>query len=193
MNELEHQLLISVKNGDIKSFELIFKSYYVRLQKYAFSIVKEKEIAGDLVKDTFIKWWENRFELSVNTSLNGFLYKSVHNICINYVTRKPKNIIANASDLQTPIEKLALSTADDYPIESIYASEMEMQIEKAVAKLPEQCKEIFLLSRHFNLSHSEIGKKLNISTNTVKVQIYRALIKLKKDLKEYLPVIFIFF
>lgn len=193
MNELEHQLVISVKNGDLKSFELIFKSYYPRLQKYAFSIVRDKEVAGDMVKDTFIKWWENRYSFSVNTSLNGFLYSSVHNNCINYVTRKSKNNVTSESDLLTPFHELVVATSSDYPIENLYAREMELSIEVAVNKLPEQCREIFILSRTLNLTHEEIGKKLNISINTVKVQIYRALTKLRKDLKEYLPLILIFF
>lgn len=192
MNEIEHQLLISVKNGDLQSFELIFKSYYSRLQKYANSIVHDNEIAGDMVKDTFVKWWENRFNYSVNISLSGFLYRSVHNHCINYVTRKPKQQTMSESDLQTHISELAFSTSSDYPIEQLYANEIQEQIEKVVEKLPDQCREIFILSRSQNLTHEEIGQKLNISVNTVKVQIYRALLKLRADLKEFLPLLFYF-
>jgi|SRR5208283_6141220 len=187
MNEIEHQLLISVKNGDLKSFELVFNSYYHRLQKYAQSIVHDNDIAGDMVKDTFVKWWENRDNYSVNISLSGFLYRSVHNHCINYVTRNNTFQTTFESDLKAPISELDLSTSSDYPIEQLYATEIQEQIEKAVDKLPDQCREIFKLSRTQYLTHEEIGQKLNISANTVKVQIYRALIKLRTELKDFLP------
>ncbi len=69
--------------------------------------------------------------------------------------------------------------SSDYPLGSLLAKELETQIFDAIEKLPEGCCEVFKLSRIEGLSHKKIAEKLNISENTVKVQIYRALKSLK--------------
>jgi RNA polymerase sigma-70 factor (ECF subfamily) len=191
MTDLDQTLLKEIKKGDLKSFEIVFNAYYSRLCKYAYSIVKNYETSSDIVKDTFIKWWENRVNYTISTSLSGFLFRSVHNNCLNYIQRESyKKNTTNESELGALLSDLLLPVSDDYPFEHLTVHELEKAIEKAVDSLPEQCREIFLLSRQEQLSHSDIAKKLQISVNTVKTQIYRALLKLKEDLKEYMPILF---
>jgi RNA polymerase sigma-70 factor, ECF subfamily len=188
MTNLELQLIESVKQGDIKSFELLFKSYYSRLCRYAHHYVRDKVVVEDLVKDALLKIWENRNKINISTSLAGYLYRSVHNSCVNHATRNHKNAnILYESELQDLPVELMHPLSNDYPVANLIAQELEEKLSQSIQSLPEQCREIFILSRMDDLSHEEIAKKKNISTNTVKVQIYRALIKLRIDLKEYLP------
>ena len=194
MTDLEQKLIESIKQGNVKSFELIFKSYYSRLCRYARNYVRDKVIAEDLVKDTFIKIWENRSQVTIKSSLSGYLFRSVHNNCVNYITRHSKHLnILNESDLQDISAELIHPLSPDYPVANLIAKELEEKIKQSVQALPDQCREIFILSRIDDLSHEEIAKKKDISANTVKVQIYRALIKLREDLKEYLPAFIIIF
>lgn len=190
MNILDTTILNEVKQGNLKSFELIFKGYYPRLSAYAYSIIKNEEAAADQVKDTFIYWWENRHKINVSESISGYLYKSVHNKCINYLTRVvPKQKAIHESDLHVPFTDLTGPLSVEYPMANLLARELEHELEKSIQKLPDQCREIFILSRIEQFSHDEIAQKLNISPNTVKVHIYRALTKLREDLKEFLPLI----
>ncbi len=194
MTEIEKTLLEDIKNGDVKSFELVFKSYYSRLCKYAKSMVHDYDASADIVKDVFIRWWANNRNTSVNTSISGYLYAGVHNGCINYTLRTLKNNrTVYESELAMPLSEIFSLVSSDYPTANLGVQELQDAIEKAIAKLPDQCREIFILSRVENKSHAEIAEKLGISSNTVKVQIYRALLKLKQDLKEYLPLLFLLF
>jgi len=193
LTDFELQLIETIKEGDVKSFELIFKSYYSRLCRYARNYVHDKIVAEDLVKDIFIKIWENRSQLEIKSSLSGYLFRSVHNHCINHVTRNKQANILNQSDLPDNIGDLIHPLSPDYPVANLIARELEEKLRQSVQALPDQCREIFILSRMDELSHEEIAKKKNISINTVKVQIYRALLKLREDLKEYLPVFIIIF
>ncbi len=193
LTDFELQLIETIKEGDVKSFELIFKSYYSRLCRYARNYVHDKIVAEDLVKDIFIKIWENRSQLEIKSSLSGYLFRSVHNHCINHVTRNKHANILNQSDLPDNIGDLIHPLSPDYPVANLIARELEEKLRQSVQALPDQCREIFILSRMDELSHEEIAKKKNISINTVKVQIYRALLKLREDLKEYLPVFIIIF
>jgi RNA polymerase sigma-70 factor (ECF subfamily) len=65
------------------------------------------------------------------------------------------------------------------------------EIEEAINDLPEKCREVFYLCRFENMSYEEISAKLNISVNTVRTQMSRALVKLRESLKDYLPLFLI--
>ena len=75
----------------------------------------------------------------------------------------------------------------DNPESNVLADSLEKQIQEIVNdKLPEKCREIFILSRIEGLSNIEIAKSLDISIRTVENQVYRAIKILKKNLKNYL-------
>ncbi len=180
MNSLEKALIDSIKKGNHKSFELVFKTYYGKLCVYAFDYTKQMETAEDLVKDFFVDFWENRENISVNSSLSGYFFRSVHNACINNLKRnKEKNKTTLVEDFSTIELKLKNPYSEEYPIGNIYVKELEEQLKIQIEKLPDHCREIFLLSRIEGLTHKKIAEKLNISENTVKVQIFRALCKIK--------------
>jgi RNA polymerase sigma-70 factor (ECF subfamily) len=187
LNLAEQYLVESIKKGDQKSFEFLFKSYYSNLCKYARNIVQNETTSEDLVMDIFVRIWETPEKLVISTSISGYLYKCVHNHCINHMTRKHKQF----SELNAEtIEKLNILIPPDPssdPIMGINILELSNRIEQSIEHLPVECRKIFILSRTEELSHKEIAKKLGISENTVKVQIYRALLKLHVLLKEFLP------
>ena len=191
MSPLEKELIASIKNGNEKSFELVFKTYYSRLCNFAFSYTHQLETAEDLVKDVFIILWNNREKLHIKTSLPGYLFRSVHNSCINFLRRdKNRNNNLSIEEINYLDLKMEEPLSKDYPIGNILAKELEKQIFSEIEKLPDSCKKIFKLSRFEGLPHKKIAKKLNISEKTVKVQIYRALKKLNKVIKPRSVILF---
>jgi len=180
MTELENELIQLIKKGNHKSFELVFKSYFSRLCTYAFHYTKQLEVAEDLVKDTFLGLWERKENMEIKTSLSGYLFRSVHNSCINYLQReKIKYPNLSIEEIEALELKMKQPLSPDYAIGHLLASELEDQIESEIEKLPDQCKEIFKLSRYEGYSHKKIAEKLQLSENTVKTQIYRALNKIR--------------
>ena len=184
----EQYLIESIKKGDQKSFEFLFKSYYSDLCKYARSIVHNETTAEDLVMDIFVKIWEAESKLGISSSLSSYLYQSVHNHCLNYLTRKHKRFSELNSETIERLNALMPTDASFDPLEVMNMDELSNRIEQSIEHLPEGCRKIFILSRAEELSHKEIAQRLGISENTVKVHIYRALIKLRILLKEFLPI-----
>lgn len=181
MIRLERELIESIKKGNPKSFELVFKTYYKRLCIFAFDYTRQLETAEDIVKDFFVVFWNNREKLEIKTSLSGYLFRSVRNACINYLLRnKERNKTISIEEVNWVEIKINEPLSNDYPLGNLLVKETENQIFKEIEKLPERCREVFKLSRFKNLSHKEIAEQLNISENTVKVQIYRALKSLRK-------------
>ena len=79
-------------------------------------------------------------------------------------------------------------TDSDYPLASLIESELTETLQKAIEKLPPQCRKIFEMSRIEQLTHEEIALKLDVSINTVHMQIKRALSKLRIELKDFMQI-----
>jgi RNA polymerase sigma-70 factor, ECF subfamily len=194
MTDLEKTLLDEIRRRNVKSFELVFKSYYTRLCKYAKSMVHDYDASSDIVKDVFIHWWENCDHVLIGTSISGYLYRSVHNNCINYVNRvMKKKITVYESDLVNSLGVLMTPVSNDNPLLNMEMQELHGAIERVINSLPDQCRNVFILSRIEQKSHAEIADQLGISPNTVKVQIYRALLKLREELKDFMPFLLFLF
>lgn len=182
-----------IQGGDISAFETLFKENYRNLCYYAEDIVKEKAVAEEMVSDFFLKFWEDREDIVIRISLTAYIYTSVRNNCLKYlehlkVLQKYKSYATYTlqnSDLLFPTSA--------YPINRLISKEIVSEIENAIGLLPEQCRIIFNKSRFEELTYDEIAKELNISINTVRTQMSRALVKLRENLKEYLPVVICFF
>jgi RNA polymerase sigma-70 factor, ECF subfamily len=183
----ENFLIESIKKGDQKSFEFLFKSYYSGLFRYAVSIVRNEATAEDLVMDIFVRIWETPAKLVISTSISGYLYQSVHNHCLNYITRKQRKYSELDADTIGNLQSLMQPDTTADPLMEMNIVELSIRIKQSIDHLPDECRKIFILSRTEELSHKEIADQLRISENTVKVQISRALVKLHTLLKEFLP------
>ena len=73
--------------------------------------------------------------------------------------------------------------------EQIILSELEDKIEDIIREMPEECRKVFLLSRYGDKSYAEIADELNISVNTVKYHIKKAISLLREELKDYILAI----
>jgi RNA polymerase sigma-70 factor, ECF subfamily len=186
LSTTEKYLIESIKEGDRKAFEYLFRIYYADLCKYAGNLVPNENIAEDMVMDIFVKLWEAENKLLVKTSLAGYLFTSVHNHCLNYLTRNHKRFTELKAETIEKLNAIIPLTDNSDLFDGIDLKELSQRIEKSVNLLPQECKKIFLMSRSDELPNKEIAARLGISENTVKVQIYRALKKMRTLLKDYL-------
>jgi RNA polymerase sigma-70 factor (ECF subfamily) len=175
----------SKSTDNLQSFEALFRNYYQRLCLYACTFVRHQDDAEGIVKDVFVKLWEERETIDIQTSLTGYLYAAVHNQCLNFIQRNRKNWRERMTGLSDDI-----SFSDGFnPSDELIARELEERIARLVDTLPPQCREIFMMSRYDNLSHEQIAQALNVTTGTIKTQIFRALNKLRAGLSDYLPTL----
>lgn len=192
MNLFERNVFESFTKGDEKAFEYIFKTYFSYLVNYAGQILKNKDSAEEIVETVFLNLWENKSEIKLETSLKSYLFKSVYNHCLNYIKHshvKERYVLYFKHHVSTDADGNIISA--EYPMSQLIEKELGEMLEQAVGALPPQCREIFVMSRYQNLKNEEIAQKLNVSVNTVRTQISRALAKLRENLKDYLPLLMI--
>lgn len=179
------QLITTLKAGDIAAFEMLFRTYYQSLCNYAYTFVRDREEAEEIVQTTFTNMWEKRDSMTIHTGVKPYLYAMVRNACINLL--KHEKIKQRHAAMEIAVGERAVESVT----RTVEASELEGRIVEAMAKLPEQCRLVFKLSRFEDLRYAEIAEQLNISVKTVENQMGKALRIMREQLKDYLLFIFV--
>lgn len=180
-NETEYWPLI--RQGDKKAYEVLFRAHYQALCGYARSVIKDADEAEEVVQTLFFNLWNKRESLEINTSLKSYLYRAAHNDCLNRLKHgKVKTMYAEHY-------KGSYGQAYHDQAGQLHAKELGQRIEAAIGQLPEQCGNVFKLSRFENLRYNDIAEQLGISVKTVENHMGKALKILREELKDYLPAL----
>lgn len=172
----DQELVLLLKEGDDAAFREIYLRYDKLLLIYAYKKLRNREEAKDLVQDVFTWLWNNRNDFYINTTLSGYLYKSVLNRIFDVV--KHKGIIRKYVD--SGKHYIEISNADtDYLIRE---KDIALLIEREILAMPPKMREIYTLKRKYFLSTKEIAAELSLSEHTVSTQMKRALKHLKVKL-----------
>jgi RNA polymerase sigma-70 factor (family 1) len=178
---IAHLLHRLSQTGDEKAFELLFKLFYERLLHFSLLYVHTPEIAEEVISDVFVKVWNNRGNLAQIANLETYLFVAVKNQSLNCVSGLSGFFVSAATVL--PLDSL-VDTFD--PGKELELRELQFDIEKAVARLPTQCKVVFKLIKEDGFKYKEAAEILNLSVRTVETQLARALNKLSVALDPYL-------
>jgi len=179
----EQEYWQQVSQGDKKAFEQLFNTYYQSLCNYARSMLKDIDEAEEVVQNTFFNIWNKREVLQISSSFKSYAYRAVHNDCLNKI-KHGKVRTVYAADY-----KSTMAGGFDDSGRVLEAKELGKHINNAIASLPEQCGNVFKLSRFENLKYSEIAEQLDISVKTVENHMGKALKILRVQLKDYLPLL----
>ncbi|NWJ50368.1 MAG: RNA polymerase sigma-70 factor [Bacteroidetes bacterium] len=176
------------------AFDNFFKHFYPRLTAYA-CLFLESEAAEDIVQDLFVYIWENSKFISIHTSLEAYLFKSVYQRCLNQIKqRKTRNIhLKIIENYLLEFESQLFDPDTNDSIRKLYMEELKEDINNAIDSLPEKCRKVFMLSYIHNLKNKEISKVLDISQSTVENHIYNALKILRQKLAKHSHIIAILF
>lgn len=183
-NDLE--LIEGMKANRHQSYEALYNKYATQLYIFTANKLHSREVAEELVHDVFIKIWEKRAQINIQTNVAGYLFRMMRNEILQYLRGiKHKDVFIE--------EMIALEISDNIQTdENIFLKEMERKLLSIIDGLPEKCREIFIMSRENELTVKEIASQLNVADQTVKNQITKALTILRKELKHITYLFFTF-
>jgi RNA polymerase sigma-70 factor (ECF subfamily) len=188
MIDHETYIISQLREGKDSGYRYLYEYYYVRLCRVAKMYVGDTFAAENIVGDLIFYLWEHRETLEIHTSLNSYLFTAVRNRCLNYLQQASMTHETRLS--VSAVEFLDIQHSDSSPLGEIIERELENHIDKSIAKLPDECRTVFQLSRQNELSYEEISSLLGISVNTVRYHIKNALANLRSNLKEYMALFF---
>lgn len=171
-------------------FSEIYDIYFPKLLRFIKTYLISEDESENIVQEIFIYLWEHRDIIETLQNLNAYLFTLAKNRCIDYFRKEMVREVCKGSlsEIENRELQLKLYSLEAFDNDRLSDADIEEILNNAINRLPERCREIFIMSRLQNLRYKEIAEKLNVSPNTVENQIVIALRKLKEDLKDYFPL-----
>ena len=171
-------------------FEDIYLSYFSKMKHFATEYVISDEDAENIVQDVFVELWENKEMLNMHMNLIAYLFTTIKNKCLNHMRHKivVQNTATKMQEEYLISLRMNLDSLEAFDNKLFSDQDIEKIINRALDSLPEKCRTIFFMSKIEGKKQKEIAQELNISINTVGTQIGIAYIKLRTELKDYLPI-----
>ena len=166
--------------GDERAFKKLFDSFFKSSCAFVKRYISDHGAVEDVVQETFVKIWTNRTGIDPNASFKAYLFTISYHLLLKELRRQ-----LNHPQMENYLEiKKGLASAED--IETKYDFDLFLkELERAKQKLTPRQKEIFILSKEYNLTITEIASQLSITEQAVRNQLSAALKVLRSELSNY--------
>jgi RNA polymerase sigma-70 factor (family 1) len=176
MMEKKGFILSKFKEGDEEAFDAFFNLYHSSFVFFACRYVIKKEVAEDIVADSFVKLWGMREKLSSENELKNYMYKIVYNGSLRWLERqKTQSKVYKLYTLKDP-------QSDNSYFENLVRSETIRRVHETMHKLPKECKKVFIKLYVEGKSVKETAEELDVAVSTVKNQKARGVKLLRERL-----------
>ncbi|WP_020597279.1 RNA polymerase sigma factor [Spirosoma panaciterrae] len=180
----DSQLIEMLADDDSIAFEALYNRYFTRLFNYTYEKSGDQFIAQEIVQELFINFWQQRKQLFINRSVNGYLYTAAKHLIIDQHRRE---VTRNHHTDQFVTYQTSVSNQTE---EQIRVNELQRTYMNFLNQLPDKCRCVFSLSRE-GFSNREIAEQMNISEKTVEQHITKALRQLRAQFPQQLLILFI--
>ncbi len=164
-----------MKSSQDQQFTAVVHSHSSELFVVAYRITQDRQVAEDIVQEAFLRLWQHRVKI-FHGNPGGWLYKVVNHLGYKYLRRSDK--------YRQVIKELKVTTSEysTNAEEYVIGKENDQLIRQLVYRLPSQQKLVYHMSREEGLRRHEIASQLNLSPNTVKVHLNRAIQFMKEHM-----------
>lgn len=163
---------------EANEFKRLFLPCQSKLYRIAFALLGNSQDAEDIVQDAYLKLWNRRNELQIDTSPEGYCVILVKNLCMDFL-RKSQNRTENLADRpqETP-------TADDLQTQLENHSDTEV-LKQLIRQLPETQKRVLWLRDVNDCSFEEIGQATGLNPVNIRATLSKARKKIREQFKKY--------
>lgn len=179
MENSEIQLVRHLQDKDKRNsaFRELVSTYKERLYWQIRNIVKDHDDTDDVLQNTFIKIFRNIHNFNGNSQLYSWMYRIATNEAINFLNQKAKKLKITSEDLQ---EQIVSNLESDVYFEG---NEIQLQLQRAIAILPEKQQQVFNMKYFQELKYKEISNILGTSEGALKASYHIAVKKIEEYLK----------
>lgn len=179
----DSELIAQYRNGSEAAFDLLVDRYKSRVYTTIFLIVKDQEIAEDLLQDVFVKVIQtlNSDKYQEEGKFQPWLMRIAHNLAIDHfrkAKRYPTIIMEDGSNVFNSIQ-FAEDSIEDLKVKE---ETLEM-VKRMIEELPDAQKEVLIMRHYMDMSFQEIADQTGVSINTALGRMRYALIHLRKKMK----------
>ena len=183
MNQIELEGIVRrAAKGEKQAIEILYNTYREKLYFFVLKNVDNKDLAEDIIEETFLSAMQNINRLKDAKKYESWLYSIAYNKCKMHYRQQAKNDNISIDDETFDIEHLADETImlpDDYAVNK----EFKRELKKIINGLKPDVKSAIILYYYNDMSIKEVAKILDVNETTVKKRLYRARVRIKKEVE----------
>ena len=169
----DEQIMEAVQSGDLQQASLLFDRYHKRLFNFLARLTMDRDTAEDLTQNVFLRLIKYRSSYRQGLKFQSWIYQIARNVFSDHY-QKVKNKKADFID----IEKMGERIADND--ESAKIDEQELLLQKSMALLSEEQRELLVLTRFQHMKYEEVAVIMDTTVANIKVKVHRAIAKLRE-------------
>ena len=166
------------RQGDLGAFEEVYRTHSRRLYGVAVRMLGNPADAEDMLKEIFLAAHRKLESFRGESALGTWLYRLAVNLCLDYLRSRTGRAIHMTDALD---DEPAVPDAGSHGLAERAVTRMDL--ERAMAQLPEGCRTAFVLHDVQGLEHREVGEIMGIAEGTSKSQVHKARMKLRAMLR----------
>ena len=176
------------KKGDIESYQELYEVFARKVLNFIYRMVNSPEEAEDLTQETFVAVYQKLGTLKDDSKFEPWLFRIARNFVYQrYRMRSPSTVSIDALDENGQAVTQLVDTRKN-PDEAFQTVELEDVVTDVITDLPEKYREVFILSALQHLSYQQISEVVGRSLPSIKTDIHRARLEVRKRVKDYLKV-----
>lgn len=176
-------VLAEVASGDIDAYNKIVRRYQGRLYNFVFRFVGDRETAEDIVQETFLRAFRKREEYRAIANFSTWLFTIAGNLAKSELRRRKRWRLFSLHRDEESDTGMELPDDAMLPDQVAESSLADVQIQEAIASLPDNYRQVILLRDVEGMSYQEISEIVKCPVGTVKSRVNRARLKLQQKLK----------
>ncbi|WIG98146.1 RNA polymerase sigma factor [Myxococcus sp. SDU36] len=187
----DERLMLAFQAGDARAFEALVRKHRTPVFNFIFRFTGHRARAEDVLQDTWLKVVRSAGDYTPKAKFTTWLYTIARNLCVDSAR---KESYRQASSLEAPAPGAerdesrplgeGLPDAGASPERGAYNARLRPMLERALATLPDEQREVFTLREYSGIPFKDIAEVTGVSENTVKSRMRYALDGLRRRLAE---------
>ena len=169
----DEDLMLEVRNGAGETLGVLFDRYHTPLYNFYSKLTGDRTLSEDLVQEVFLRILKYRQSYQPGTPFRAWIYQIARNARVDHYRKTPKHITFEPEMAPAVMPK-----------DSAQHSEEAELLHRALMQMPQEKREILILSRFQELRYDEIARLLDCELGTVKTRIHRAIQELRETFRQ---------
>ena len=179
-------LMLRYRDGDARAFELLYERHKGPLYRYLQRMCGRREVADDLFQEVWSKVIACRGRYEARAQFNTFLFRIAHNCAVDHFRRSGRPHERAAQDVDDLAEELG-AVEHEQPDAALSEVQVRDDFRRALAELPPEQRDVFVLYEESGLTLEEIGRITGVAMETAKSRLRYAVGKLRTALRQHRP------
>ncbi|HKE94366.1 MAG TPA: RNA polymerase sigma factor [Povalibacter sp.] len=180
------ELMLRYRSGEVRAFETLYRRHKGPLYRYLQRLCRGQDVANDLFQEVWGKVIASRERYEVRAQFNTYLYRIAHNCAVDYFRRAGRQHLGAMDDVTELADELSGAVAEQPEIR-LAGMQVQDSFQHALAQLPAEQRDAFLLYEETGLSLEEIGQVTGVGMETAKSRLRYAVSKLRAALVAHRP------